>query len=256
MIPQALLAGLAATLITMLAAWLISIPRRDVSLVDVFWGVNLLAAALAYAVFLPQPGPRAWAVLAMVGVWALRLGGHIAARNHGQPEDRRYRAMRARRGEAFWWKSLYIVFLTQAIIAWILSWQLYGAMAGQVPLGWFDAIGVALWLFGLVFETIADRQLANFLAQPGREDRVMDQGLWRYSRHPNYFGECCLWWGLFVLAASAGAWWTVIAPLMMTVLLLRVSGVALTEKDIADRRPDYREYLRHTSAFFPLPRRS
>jgi steroid 5-alpha reductase family enzyme len=248
--------GLIATVGAMFAAWLASVPRRDVSIVDIFWGPNLLVAAIAYALSLPLDGPREWLVLCMVGAWALRLSGFIAARNHGKPEDRRYRAMREKRGDAFWWKSFYIVFLTQALIAWVLSWQLYGAMAGTAALAWLDGLGVALWLFGFVFETVADRQLARFLARPDRGDAVMDQGLWRYSRHPNYFGEFCLWWGLYLLALSAGAWWAIIAPLMLSFLLLKVSGVALTEKDIADRRPAYRDYIERTSGFFPLPPRS
>ncbi|MDJ0926574.1 MAG: DUF1295 domain-containing protein [Gammaproteobacteria bacterium] len=249
----AIFAGLAATLLVMLAAWLISIPLRDVSIVDIFWGPNLVAAAIAYALFLPQPGPRDWLIVSMVILWALRLGAYIYGRNRGQPEDRRYRAMRERRGASFWWRSFYVVFVTQAVLAWVLSWQLLGAIAGQAPLGWLDVLGVGVWLFGLVYETVADRQLAKFLAAPDRGTAVMDRGLWRYSRHPNYFGEFCLWWGLFLLAASTGAWWSIISPLMLTGLLLKVSGVALTEQTIAERRPEYRDYIRRTSAFFPLP---
>ena len=245
--------GLIAATFVMVFAWVLSVPRKDVSIVDIFWGVNLLAAAIAYAFALPGQGPREWLVLCMVAAWALRLSGFIAARNHGRPEDRRYQAMREKRGESFWWKSLYIVFLLQAVLAWILSWQLYGAMAGDQALGWLDALGVGIWLFGLVFEAVADRQLAQFLARPDRGDAVMDQGLWRYSRHPNYFGECCGWWGLFLLAASAGAWWTVISTVMITFLILKVSGVALTESDIAERRPAYRDYIERTSSFVPMP---
>ena len=248
--------GLLATLATMLLAWAVSVPRRDVSIVDIFWSANLLAAAIAYALSLPVAGPREWLVICMVAAWALRLSGFIAARNHGKPEDRRYQAMREKRGEAFWWKSFYVVFLTQAVIAWILSWQLYGAMASSAPLTWLDGLGVTLWFFGFVFETVADRQLAGFLARPDRGDAVMDQGLWRYSRHPNYFGEFCVWWGLFLLAASAGAWWSIVAPLMLSFLLLKVSGVALTEKSIAGRRPGYQQYMRRTSAFLPMPPKS
>lgn len=247
---NALISGLAAIMTIMFVAWLLSIPRRDVSIVDIFWGLNLLAAAVAYALVL-SPAPRAAAVLVLVGLWALRLSAYIAVRNHHRPEDRRYRAMRARRGDAFWWRSLYVVFLSQAVLAWVLSWTLFGAMHSAAPLGALDMAGVALSLFGLGFETIADVQLSRFLARPAAGGAVMDQGLWRYTRHPNYFGECCFWWGLFLLSAGAGNWWTVVAPLMMTLLLLKVSGVSLTERDIGQRRPAYREYARRTSAFLP-----
>ncbi len=237
----------------MLIIWLLSVVASDVSIVDIFWGPCLFAAGLTYALILAPAGPRWYWVLAMLALWALRLAIYLSLRNHGQPEDRRYRAMRDKRGQSFWWKSLYVVFLTQGILAWILSWPLFGAMGSQTSLGWLDALGACLVLFGLCYETIADWQLAAFLAQPDHGSGVMTKGLWRYSRHPNYFGEFCVWWGFFLFAASAGAWWTVVSPCMLSFLLFRISGVALTEKDIALRRPEYSQYLRSTSAFFPQP---
>ena len=189
----------------------------------------------------------------MVMAWALRLSAYIFERNRGRPEDRRYRAMREKRGQSFWWRSLYVVFLSQALLAWIVSWPTLAAIASPRPINWLDAAGTTLWLFGLTWETVADRQLARFLAGDRDQNAVMDRGLWRYSRHPNYFGECCAWWGLFLVAAAGGAWWTIVSPLLLTWLLLKVSGVALTEKDIAERRPAYRDYLRRTSAFIPWP---
>jgi len=250
------LAGLGATLVVMLCAWIMSVIRRDVSIVDIFWSLSILAATVVYAAAQPQSHARGLLVLLLVSLWALRLAGHILWRNRGRPEDRRYRAMREKRGASFWWKSLYIVFALQALLAWIISAPAYGAAAGAAPLGWLDGAGVALWLAGFAFETVSDYQLSRFLGRPDRGDAVMDRGLWRYSRHPNYFGEFCLWWGLYLVALSAGAWWTIVGPLLLSFFLLKVSGVALTEKDIAERRPAYRDYVAKTSAFFPRPPRA
>jgi steroid 5-alpha reductase family enzyme len=194
-------------------------------------------------------------VLALAAIWALRLTGYLTWRNHGKPEDRRYRAIRERNEPGFTWKSLYLVFGLQAVLAAIVALPLFGAIASARPWSLLDAAGVLLWLVGFGFEAIGDRQLARFKADPKNRGQVMAQGLWRYTRHPNYFGECCLWWGFFVIALAAGAWWSVLSPLLLTVLLLRVSGVALLERDIAERRPEYRDYILRTSAFLPwLPR--
>ena len=244
------LLGVAAVL-----TWLASIPLRNVSIVDSLWGVMIALAAWVYALATPQTGPREGLVLVLVSLWMLRLSGYITRRNHGHGEDRRYQAIRARNQPHFTFKSLYLVFGLQAVLAWIIAWPLMAAMAGPEPLGWLDALGVALWLFGIGFEAGADQQLARFKADPANAGRVMDQGLWRYSRHPNYFGEFCVWWGVWLLALAAGGAWTLISPLLMSFLLLKVSGVALLEQDIGERRPAYRDYIARTSAFFPWPPR-
>lgn len=235
-----------------LAAWAVATARRNVGLVDIVWSLFFLAGALVYAVAGGE-GPRAWLVLALVGVWALRLAVHLALRNWGAPEDHRYRAIRARNEPGFPWKSLYLVFGLQALLAWLISAPLAGAIASAGGLQPLDAAGAALAAFGIAFESAADAQLANFRSDPANAGKVMNRGLWRYTRHPNYFGEFCVAWGLWLVALSAGAWWTVFAPLLMSVLLLRVSGVALLEKDIAERRPAYRDYVATTNAFFPGP---
>ena len=239
-----------------LLTWLASIPLRNVSIVDSLWGVMIALAAWVYALAAPQTGPREALVLLLVTLWMARLSGYITWRNRGHGEDRRYQAIRARNQPHFALKSLYLVFGLQAILAWIIAWPLMAALAGQAPLGWLDALGAALWLFGFSFEAVADQQLARFKADPANAGRVMDRGLWRYSRHPNYFGECCLWWGLWLIALAAGGAWTLISPLLMTLLLLKVSGVALLEQDIGERRPAYRDYVARTSAFFPGPPRA
>ena len=243
--------GLCAGALLALTAWTVSVQKRDASIVDVAWGFLVLVPALVASAVLPDPGPRAALVLVLAGAWALRLSGYIAWRRRGQPEDRRYRAIRARNEPHFAWKSLYLVFGLQALLGWIVATPLMAAVASPAAWRGLDLVGIALFAFGLVFETVADAQLARFRADPRSRDSVMDRGLWRYSRHPNYFGECCVWWGLWLVAAAAGAWWTVLSPLLITILLLRVSGVPLLEQDLARNRPGYAEYVRRTPAFVP-----
>lgn len=236
--------------------WSISVVKQDVSIVDSAWSLLFLAAALAYAIGHDQSMPRTALVLALVTLWALRLSLHILVRSWGEPEDRRYQAIRARNQPGFAWKSLYLVFLLQGILAWIISLPLLAALSNSAALGWLDALGVALWLTGFVFESIADWQLTRFKADPKNRGRVLDTGLWRTTRHPNYFGEFLVWWGFFLIAVSAGGTWSIVAPILMSILLLRVSGVTLLEQDIAERRPAYRDYMASTNAFFPGPRRA
>jgi len=236
-----------------LATWVVSLLRRDVSIVDSLWAVMIALGGWAYALAADPVGPREPLVLGLASLWALRLSGHITWRNLGHGEDRRYQAIRARNQPRFEFKSLYLVFGLQAVLAWIVAWPLMAALAGDTPLGWLDGLGAGLWLFGIGYEAVADRQLARFKTEPASADRVMNHGLWRYSRHPNYFGEACVWWGAGLVALAAGGAWTLVSPLLMTVLLLKVSGVALLEQDISERRPAYRDYIARTSAFIPWP---
>jgi steroid 5-alpha reductase family enzyme len=251
------LGALPAIAVLSLVAWGVATARRNVGLVDIFWPLFFLVAAAAYAQSDSVGGPRGWVAIALVATWGLRLAGYLAARNWGAPEDRRYRAIRARNEPGFAWKSLYLVFGLQAVLAWAISAPLAPAIRATGPLDVLAWAGGALAAFGIAFEAIADRQLAHFLARPGSSGQVMNHGLWRYSRHPNYFGEFCVWWGLYLLAAGAGGAWMLFSPVLVTILLLRVSGVSLLEKDIRERRPAYREYVRRTNAFFPgLPRKA
>lgn len=243
--------GLAACCAIALVAWAVSVPLRDVSVVDSAWSLLVLAPALVAAAAAPQAGPRAPWVLLLAGAWALRLALYITWRHWGHAEDHRYRAIRARNQPHFEWKSLYLVFGLQALLAWLVSLPLAAAVTSPAPWRLLDAVGVALFVLGLGIETLADTQLARFKANPDSRGQVMAQGLWRYSRHPNYFGEFCLWWGLWLMAAGAGAWWTVLSPLLVSLLLLKVSGVTLLEQDIGERRPAYRAYIASTNAFFP-----
>ena len=249
-----LLPGLYAIVALMVLLWLISIPLRNVAIIDLFWGVAVATGGTVYWWMSPETGPRADLVMVLAWLWALRLFIYLFLRNKGKPEDRRYTEMRNKRS-GFAFKSLYIVFLLQAVLAWIIGLPLYGAVAGEQALGWLDWIAVALFLFGLVWESLADYQLARFLSTRENSGAVMDQGVWRYSRHPNYFGEFVLWWALGLLALSAGYAWTLVGPALLSFFLLKVSGVSLLEKDISERRPGYREYVQRTSAFFPRPPR-
>ena len=232
-------------------AWVVCTARRNAGLVDIFWPCLFLAAAGYDAWRYRNGSPASVTMAALLVVWALRLAVHLAMRNWRAPEDRRYAAMRARHEPGFAWKSLYLVFGLQALLAWIISAPLAFGLAGQ-------SSPRPLWLFGLLLaggglaiEAIADGQLRAFKRRDTAARAVLDTGLWRYSRHPNYFGECCLWWGLFAMAVRADTWWIVVSPALMTLLLLRVSGVTLLEQDIADRRPAYRDYVARTPAFFP-----
>jgi steroid 5-alpha reductase family enzyme len=250
------LLALAALGLFAAAGWLLSLPLRDVSIVDIMWSLMFLLAALVYTGVQAAPGPRAWLVVTLVGLWSIRLAGYIFWRNRGHGEDFRYQQIRARNEPGFAFKSLYLVFGLQAALAWVISLPLLAATGSTTPLGWLDAAGVALWLVGMVFEAGGDWQLARFRRDPANRGQVLDTGLWRYTRHPNYFGDFCVWWGLFLIAVAADGWWGVVGPLAMSFLLLRVSGVALLEKDIGERRPAYRDYVRRTNAFFPGPPRA
>jgi steroid 5-alpha reductase family enzyme len=239
-----------------LLAWCVATLRRNVGLVDIFWSLFILVAALCYFSLRSPHTLRAVVVLAMLTVWALRLAAHLAYRNWNAPEDHRYQAIRARNQPGFTWKSLYLVFALQAVLALVVAAPLHAALVADQAPGLLDLLGAALVIGGIVTESVADAQLAAFSADRSNRGRVMDRGLWRYSRHPNYFGEFCVWWGFFLIALATGAWWTVVSPLLMSLLLLRVSGVTLLEKDIGGRRPGYAEYTARTNAFFPGPRRT
>jgi steroid 5-alpha reductase family enzyme len=235
------------------ATWALSVVIRNVTVVDVLWSLLFLLAAVVYAQATPPAEDRTVLLLLLVALWAVRLAVYLGVRTLGHAhEDARYQAIRRRNEPGFAWKSLYLVFGMQAVLAWIISLPLLGGIAGEPrPLGVLDAIGVALWLVGWTFESVGDWQLARFKRDRANAGRVMDRGLWRFTRHPNYFGDFCVWWGFYAIALAAGAWWSIVGPVIMSVLLLRVSGVALLERHIGKRRPEYAEYVRRTNAFFP-----
>lgn len=247
--------GLVVALGLSVVGWLIHLPVRNASVADSIWSLLFVAMALTYLTAAPEINDRGYLSLFLITLWGARLSVFLTRRNWGEAEDRRYAEMRARNDPGFQWKSFYLVFGLQAILAWIISLPLLAGIVGSGPLGWVDTMGVALYFVGLLFEAVGDQQLADFRSNPVNRAQVMDRGLWRYTRHPNYFGELCIWWGLYLLALGAGGWWSIVSPLLMTWLLLRVSGVALLERDIAARRPAYRDYVLQTNVLFPGPPR-
>jgi steroid 5-alpha reductase family enzyme len=247
---SAYLVGLALAAAVAVLTWVIATLKKDVSIVDSLWSLMFILLAGTYALRTPI-SLRGELVLLLVSIWGLRLSLYITWRNRGHGEDRRYQAIRRRNQPNFALKSLWIVFLLQALLAWIISLPLLAAINSNTPVGVLDAAGFALWLIGLVFEAGGDWQLARFKANPANQGKVMDRGLWRVTRHPNYFGDFCIWWGFYLLALAGGGWWSFVGPLLMAVLLMRVSGVTLLERDIGKRRPEYADYVRRTSAFFP-----
>lgn len=252
------LCGLAPIAVLALLTWIASVVRHDASLVDRTWSLMIAVPMAAYAMQAGAGSPRAIAVITLVGAWALRLAAYITWRNWGHGEDRRYQEIRKRNEPNFAIKSIVLVFALQMVLAWIVSAPTLAALVGDHPFGILDGLGIAAALAGFLFEAVGDAQMAAFKGDAAHKGQVMDRGLWRYTRHPNYFGEALFWWGIWLVALGAGglgAAWTVLSPLLMTVLLLKVSGVALLEKDIVERRPAYRDYIARTNAFIPGPPR-
>ena len=254
---QLMLEALPVVLMIALANWLVSLYLDRVSTAKYSWSIMLAAATLIYAQTLGFNGPVEVALVIMVVVWALRLAVFLLVRDRNQPEDRRYRMMRKRYSPNFGFKSFYLIFMSQAVLAWLLSSifaiVLKTAADSQVQWGIYHYAGVALWTFGLCFEGLADRQLYAFNRQVIKQSHTLSTGLWRYSRHPNYFGECCVWWAWFIFAIPSGDAAVLLAPLLMTVMLARVTGINLVELDIVTRRPDYASYQKSTSILIPMP---
>ncbi|MCK8515106.1 DUF1295 domain-containing protein [Methylonatrum kenyense] len=244
--------GLLAALGLMLAVWLASLVYRDASLVDRFWGAGFVLLVWVYWLAAGGPSTGLIPVLA-VTLWGGRLSLYLSWRNWGHGEDYRYQEMREAHGARFPLVSLGTVFLLQAVILWLVAMPLLPASGAEsLTTGWL-LLGLLLWAIGFLWEAIGDWQMARFKADPANRGQVMDQGLWRYSRHPNYFGEIVLWWGFYCMALAAGGWWTIFGPALMTFLLVRVSGVALLEKKLNETRPAYRDYIQRTNALLPAP---
>jgi len=250
--------GFGIILFLMTILWLVSLWLKNSSIVDIFWGTGFVIANWVYFILTPDGFIlRKIIISILVTIWGLRLSIYILLRNYGKPEDFRYQKWRKDSGKIWWWKSFFQVFLLQGVLLGIISIPLLSAQINFLPnhLTVVDFLGVAVWIFGFYFESMGDYQLARFKANPENKGKVMDKGVWRYTRHPNYFGDSAQWWGYFLIAVAAGGWWTIYSPILMTLLLLRVSGVALLEKTM-EKRPGYKEYIRITNAFVPwFPRK-
>ncbi len=232
--------------VCMLVLWGVSVRLRDSSIVDLFWGPAFAIVAWL-TVFEFGATPRGVLIASLVSVWGLRLGAYLAWRNLGHGEDKRYQAMRAKHGSAWWWRSLFIVFGLQGVLVWVVSLPVRtGIVATFASWSWLDFVATAIVVIGILFESVGDLQLARFKAEPANKGKIMNRGLWRFTRHPNYFGDFVVWWGL----AAFGTLFTVLGPLVMSVLLVRVSGKALLEAGMKGR-PGFAEYEKATSGFFP-----
>jgi steroid 5-alpha reductase family enzyme len=247
--------GLLVILGCMTVLWLVSLYLKNSSIVDIFWGTGFVIANWVYFALSPDGFPlRKWLIGVLVTVWGLRLSIHILTRNWGKPEDFRYRKWREENGSRWWWRSYFQVFFLQGLLLWIISTPLLTAQYGRLPnrLTLIDAVAVLFWAVGFFFESVGDWQLVRFKGDPANKGKVLDTGVWRYTRHPNYFGDAAQWWGYYLIGACAGGWWAIFSPVLMTLLLLRVSGVALLEKTL-ETRPGYKEYVERTNTFIPGP---
>ena len=243
----------AVTIGLMTLLWLLSLLLKNSSIVDIFWGTGFVIFAWV-AFFLTPDGflARKLLLTILVTIWGLRLSIYILVRNWGKPEDFRYQAWRKEHGKKWWWYSFFQVFLLQGVLLTVIAARLLAAQITPTPvrLGVLDFIAIPLWAIGFFFESVGDWQLKRFKGDPANKGKVLDRGVWRYTRHPNYFGDSTQWWAYYLIAASAGGWWTIFSPILMTILLLRVSGVKLLEKTL-DTRPGYKEYSERTSEFIP-----
>jgi steroid 5-alpha reductase family enzyme len=240
------------TLMTLL--WIVSIITRNVSIVDIFWGTGFVITCGYYFGNSHGNESRKIILLILVAIWGLRLSAYLAWRNLGKGEDFRYREFRRKYGEKrYWWISFFQTFLLQGVLMWLISAPLLGAQFnGQYAFpGILDYAGIALWILGFIFEAGSDIQLARFKADPSNRGKVLDKGFWHYTRHPNYFGDSAVWWGFGLICLAAGSYLPVSGSILMTALIIKVSGVALLEKTLKDKKPEYRDYIERTSSFFP-----
>jgi steroid 5-alpha reductase family enzyme len=238
----------------MTTLWVVSLALRNSSIVDIFWGAGFVVTNWVYFALTPESFlARKWLLNGLVTIWGLRLSFYILWRNWRKGEDFRYQTWREEAGKAWWWRSFFKVFLLQGLLMWIISAPLLAVQIGGGParLTPLDFLAIAVWIVGFFFEAVGDFQMARFRADPTNRGKVLDTGVWRYTRHPNYFGDATQWWAYYLLAVAAGGFFTIFSPIIMTTLLLRVSGVALLEKSLSETKPQYREYIERTSAFVP-----
>lgn len=241
-------------MILMTILWVVSVIIKNVSIVDLFWGFGFVLTSCFY--FLKTDGfeLRKTIILSLVAIWGLRLSLYLSWRNLGKGEDFRYREFRKKYGETrYWWISYFQTFLLQGILMWLISVPLLGAQYfnDRNVLNILDYSGIAFWIVGFLFETGGDFQLAKFKADHANKGKVLDTGFWRYTRHPNYFGDSSVWWGYGFICIAAGSYIPVIGSVLMTALIIKISGVALLEKTLKEQKPQYKVYIEKTSAFFP-----
>lgn len=234
--------------------WVYSVRLKDASIVDIFWGLGFVLASFFYFQRTGDFTMRKLLLLALVSIWGLRLSIHIFIRNVGKPEDHRYKNFRKHYGEKrYWWVSLFQVFLLQGFLVWLISAPLLAVnyYSSENHLNVFDFIAISIWLVGFMFEAGGDYQLARFKAKPENKGRVLNTGFWKYTRHPNYFGDATVWWSYAIFSVAAGSVLPVLSSVLMTWLIIKVSGVSMLEKSLIDKKPGYTKYVNKTNAFFP-----
>ncbi len=234
--------------------WLISAILNNVSIVDLFWGLGFVLSSIVYFILTDGISSRKILILILVTTWGVRLSLYLAWRNFGKGEDFRYREFRRQYGEnRYWWISYFQTFLLQGLLMWLISAPLLGAqyLEPQNELNILDFAGIIIWTIGFIFEAVGDWQLARFRANPAKKGKVLSTGFWRYTRHPNYFGDAAVWWGFALICISAGSYIPVLGSVLMTLLIIKVSGVALLEKTLKSAKPEYLAYAEKTSAFIP-----
>jgi len=248
--------GIGLLMAILTGLWLVSLVIKDASIIDIFWGFGFVIIAWFYAFQndLGMMGTREKLLLAMITIWGLRLTIYLAMRNLGKGEDYRYAQWRNDNGEKWWWLSFIRVFALQGFLLWIISATYLPSFSITAEMGILEYVGVLLWMIGLFFEAVGDYQLAQFKKNPNNKGKVLNTGVWRYTRHPNYFGDATIWWGFFLFAlAHPQGWMFVFCPIVMTFFLLKVSGVAMLEVKLKKSKPQYAEYIRTTSSFIPMP---
>jgi len=249
-----LLINLAAAIGLMCIGWVFSLIKKDVTIADSLWGLGFVL--IAWLTFFRTDGflIRKLMITILVTLWGLRLFIHLSSRNRGKGEDPRYGKWREKHGQSFWIISLFKVFLVQALFQWVIGIGIqYGQISSEPShMTLMDVLGFLIWTTGIIIESFADQQLKQFLSNPANKGKIMNQQLWKYSRHPNYFGETLIWWGLFVIVLSTPwGFWTIISPLLITYTLLKLTGVTLMEETQFSDNLEYQQYIRQTSTFIP-----
>ncbi len=246
--------GFLCVMILMTILWLISIPLKNVSIVDIFWGIGFIVANSTYLFLSGDLYTRKLLVFGLVMLWGLRLSGYLLHRNYGKEEDFRYQEFRRHYGvNRYWWFSFFQVFILQGSLIALVSLPLLGVnlYTQNNELNLIDYVAIVVWIIGFLFESLGDYQLSKFKSNPDNKGKVLNIGLWRYTRHPNYFGDAAVWWSFALFSIASGAYWYIIGSLVMTFLIIKISGVSLLEKSLKDTKPKYRDYVSRTSAFIP-----
>ena len=246
--------ALIAIMSMMTILWIISVFLKNVSIVDLFWGIGFIVASSCYYYYGRGNPERKIILESLVIIWGLRLSLYLAWRNHGKGEDFRYQEFRKKYGPTrYWWISYFQVFLLQGILMWLISAPLLGAqfLPQSGNPGILDYLAVVTWLIGFIFEAGGDLQLARFKSDIQNRGKLLTTGFWRYTRHPNYFGDSAVWWSYGIFSIAGASYLPVIGSVLMTALIIKVSGVALLEKTLKGKKPGFEEYVRHTNAFLP-----